>query len=108
MTAPTLRPVKPPLAPATHSGLDIAALICAFFIAPAGLILGIAGIASAHGEGRRASWLSVAAVVIVAVEVIAVVAVIIAITANQPDAVQQYVNCVNQQISNPYLVCPTP
>lgn len=101
----------PERGPSRHDGLPVTAFVLAWVMPPVGLILGWVSIAAAHRENRRASGLGIAGTVIGAVVTVAVTAVIIAAlaaAAHHPDPAQQYYNCVQQQLSNPSLICTAP
>jgi ABC-type Fe3+ transport system permease subunit len=91
--------------PSIHDGLAITAFILAWFMPLLGFILGCVSIGSAHRDGRNASGLAIAGAVIGGLATVIIVIVIIAILGSQPDALQQYLNCLNNQLNNPDLVC---
>jgi hypothetical protein len=81
MTTPTT-PVTPKLAPSVHDGLAVTSFVFAFFFAPLGFILGWVSVYTAGRDGRRASGLAAAAVVLGGLfTLIAVIVVIAAVHA---------------------------
>lgn len=84
MTTPTtpVTPTSPKLAPSVHDGLAVTSLVLAVFFAPLGFVLGWVSVATAARDGRRASGLAAAAVVLGALfTLIAVIVVIAAVHA---------------------------
>lgn len=109
MTPP--RPAQPPprlLAPSRHDGLAVTAFVAAFVFPLIGAILGPVSIASAHRDGRQASGLAVAGTVISLLALAAVVIVIISLASSAPDPTQQWLNCLNQQLNDPTVICTPP
>lgn len=98
---------RPLRGPSVHDGLSITGFVLAFVLPLIGFILSWVAIAAAHRDGRRTSGLAVAGLVIGGL-ICLVVVVIVAVAANQPDPTQQWINCLNQQLNNPNLVCPAP
>lgn len=84
MTTPTIpgAPVTPKLAPSVHDGLAVTSFVISFFFPPLGFILGWVSVYTAGRDGRKASGLAAAAMVIGALAtVIAVIVVIAAVHA---------------------------
>jgi Domain of unknown function (DUF4190) len=106
--APKPAPESRPPGEAVHDGLAIASLVLSLvYIGGLGSLLAVIFGHKSRGEARRAgrqpSGMATAGLVLgyigLAVTVIAVI-VIIAVAASQPDATQQYINCVNNAIAN--------
>jgi uncharacterized membrane protein len=97
------RPPRPARLPSITNGIDVTAFILAFLLPLVGAIIGMVAISEAHKQGRQASGLAVAGVVIGWVAVAAVVIVVIAVVASQPsapDPAQQLQNCLQNAIAN--------
>lgn len=68
--------------PSVHDGLAIAAFILIWFASPIGFILGCVSISAAHRDGRNASGLAVAAVVLgVLFTVVIIIVIAVAVHA---------------------------
>lgn len=106
---PRSQPVR---LPSRATGIDVTAFILAFLIPLIGAIIGMVAIADAHKQGRQASGLAVAAVVIgwVAVLIVVIVVIAVAVAHQSPDPTQQYINCMNNAIANgtPVQNCVAP
>jgi hypothetical protein len=63
-TQPQLPRGNPIRYPSRATGLDITAFVLAFFLPLIGVVLGHVGIHEAHKQGRRASGLAIASLVI--------------------------------------------
>lgn len=101
-------PERKPPGEAVHDGLAVASLVLSLvYVGGLGSLLAVIFGHKSRGAARRAgrqpSGLATAGLVLgyigLAVTVIVVI-VIIAVAASQPDATQQYINCVNNAIAN--------
>ena len=108
--------VRQPLSPAVHDGLAIASLVLSLvWLGGLGSLLAVIFGHMSHNEAKRAnrqaSGLATAGLVLgykglVAIAIV-IIAVIVAAT-NKPDPTQQWIDCLNRQLSNPNLVCTPP
>ncbi len=99
-------------APSVHDGLAVTSFVLAFFLPLIGFILGWVSIAAAHRDGRRASGLAVAGMVIGGLATVVIVIAVIAVASaagSSTDQMNAYLNCLNTQLTtNPALVCTPP
>jgi hypothetical protein len=108
---PTPRPA--PL-PAKADGLAIASLVLSLTIPVIGSLLAIVfghlSHRDAEREGRMNSGVATAGLIIgyLGLAAVAIVFIVIAASLHQPDPTQVWINCLNNQISNPSLVCNQP
>lgn len=97
------------LRPSVHDGLSIAGFILAWFMPLIGFILSWVAISTAHRDGRKASGLAVAGMILGGLWTVIIVIVIIAVAASHTvDPTQQWINCLNQQLNNPNVICTPP
>ncbi len=102
-------PAGPRRPVADADGAAIASLITAFFIPPVAIILGVVAQNQAHRRDLRPSAVAVWGTLLGAVFTVGVIIAVIVVAANQPDATQQWINCINNAVSNgqdPNVVCP--
>lgn len=77
------------------SGLDITAFIAAWFFPPLGAILGMVGVSEAHKQGRTASGLAAAAVVVGVLATLVFILVVIVAANHHPTVFTSYTQCMN-------------
>jgi hypothetical protein len=76
---------------------------------PIGFILGAVSVTTAHRDGRNASGLAVAGVILGGLATIIILIVIVKIAGSAAsDPTQQYINCINSQLDNPQVYCTPP
>jgi uncharacterized protein YggT (Ycf19 family) len=84
--------------PSQATGIDVTAFVLAFLLPLIGMILGIVAISQAHKQGRQASGLAIAGVVIGALG--SIVWLIVIIVAASSSDTNSYLTCVNNAYAN--------
>lgn len=101
--------MKDSLRPSVHDGLSITGFILAWFIPLIGFILSWVAISTAHRDGRKASGLATAGVILGGLfTLIIVIVIIVAVSSATKDPTQQWIDCLNQQLNNPNIICTPP
>lgn len=73
-----------------------------------GIILGLMSRSYARQDGKLPSGLATAGVILGVIGLAAVIITVIAIASSQPDPTQQWINCLDRQVNDPTIYCPSP
>jgi tellurite resistance protein TehA-like permease len=96
---------------ADADGAAIGSIFGAFLFPPLGIILGHVSRNQAKRHNQIPSSIATLGCVLgylfTGIYLIVIIAIVAAIAKNA-DPTQQWINCLNQQINNPSIVCPSP